>query len=175
NLIGFMIITSLDISKSPTMHSNCRFFNFTIFNISKMFFGTSFQIPFSFSYINFIAIFTTYLINSRFLTVWDIDFLLVPRRLPRLNLFIGAKVILNLSIFYAFQDDHQKLLKHLEKHMELTIWENIFIQKNKYGSMKFEVPGEPPSSLFSENTYLVSSLLCHIIDVFQLLFCSCPS
>ncbi|KAJ9597918.1 hypothetical protein L9F63_011205, partial [Diploptera punctata] len=35
--------------------SNCRFFNFTIFNISEMFFCPNFQIPFCFSYINFIG------------------------------------------------------------------------------------------------------------------------
>ncbi|KAJ9588811.1 hypothetical protein L9F63_017849, partial [Diploptera punctata] len=34
------------------------------------------------------------------------------------------------------------LLKHLEKPLELTIWEKIYIQKSKFRSMNFEIPDE---------------------------------
>ncbi|KAJ9575707.1 hypothetical protein L9F63_007466 [Diploptera punctata] len=34
------------------------------------------------------------------------------------------------------------LLKHLEKPLELTIWEIIYIQKNKFRSKNFEIPDE---------------------------------
>ncbi|KAJ9587258.1 hypothetical protein L9F63_019237, partial [Diploptera punctata] len=35
-----------------------------------------------------------------------------------------------------------KLLKHLEKSLDLTVWEKIFIQKNKFKSMNFDIPDE---------------------------------
>ncbi|KAJ9574592.1 hypothetical protein L9F63_008219, partial [Diploptera punctata] len=35
-----------------------------------------------------------------------------------------------------------KLLKHLEKPLDLTVWEKIFIQKNKFKSMNFDIPDE---------------------------------
>ncbi|KAJ9599832.1 hypothetical protein L9F63_009872, partial [Diploptera punctata] len=41
-----------------------------------------------------------------------------------------------------------KLLKHLEKSLELTIWEKTYIQKNKYKAVNFDIPGE--NNLFSK-------------------------
>ncbi|KAJ9580105.1 hypothetical protein L9F63_004247, partial [Diploptera punctata] len=35
-----------------------------------------------------------------------------------------------------------KLLKHLEKPLDLTVWEKIFIQKNKFKSMNFDISDE---------------------------------
>ncbi|KAJ9586338.1 hypothetical protein L9F63_020046 [Diploptera punctata] len=66
---------------------------------------------------------------------------------PTRNLGFVDCIVLTINLINSRFGSHKiekeaLLLKHLEKPLELTIWEKIYIQENKFRSMNFEIPDE---------------------------------